>query len=321
MPGPLDDALKHLTELSPQDWVVQGGWSAVSASVVDADIATIAGAADKVIRVSGPPDWLLAVDFQAGHDAVAKLPDLLLYNSALFKRHGLLVRSLLVLLHRGADSPQLNGFYERGFPDEPFDAALRYRVLRVWQVPAEQWLRGGLGLVPLAPLGDARQEDLPGIIARMKERLARGVPAQQVAELWSAAYILMGLRYERALVQRLLLGVMTMKESVTYQAIVAEGKAEGLAEGLAEGRTKGLAEGRTKGLAEGEVQEARRILLLQGRSRFGEPSSQALAAIEALADVRQLEDLSVRMLEASSWQELLGSNGPGRPGRSRKKKA
>jgi hypothetical protein len=43
-----------------------------------ADIATIAGAADKVIRVEGQPDWLLAVDFQAGHDTVAKLPDLLL---------------------------------------------------------------------------------------------------------------------------------------------------------------------------------------------------------------------------------------------------
>ncbi len=49
--------------------------------------------------VGGPSDWLLAVDFQAGHDTVAKLPDLLLYNSALFKRHRLRVRSLLVLLH------------------------------------------------------------------------------------------------------------------------------------------------------------------------------------------------------------------------------
>src|SRR5918911_1459438 len=145
MPGPLDDTLKHLTELSPQDWVVRGGWAPAPATVIDADIATIAGAADKVIRVAGSPDWLLAVDFQAGHDTAAKLPDLLLYNSALFRRHGLPVRTLLVLLHRGADSPRLTGLYERGFPGEPFDAALRYRVLRVWEVPAEAWLSGGLG--------------------------------------------------------------------------------------------------------------------------------------------------------------------------------
>src|SRR5436305_6345609 len=83
MPGPVDVALKHLTEWSPQGWVVRGGWTAAPAQMMDADIATVSGAADKVIRVEGEPDWLLAVDFQAGHDAVAKLADLLLYNSAL----------------------------------------------------------------------------------------------------------------------------------------------------------------------------------------------------------------------------------------------
>jgi hypothetical protein len=151
MPGPIDATLKHLTELSPQDWVVRGGWTAAPATAIDADIATIAGATDKVIRVDGPPAWLLAVDFQAGHDTAVKLPDLLLYNSALYRRHRLPVRSLLVVLHRGADSPQLTGLYERGFAEEPSDVTLRYRIVRVWQVPAEQWLSGGLGLVPLAP--------------------------------------------------------------------------------------------------------------------------------------------------------------------------
>ncbi len=125
-----------------------------------------------------------------GHDAVAKLADLLLYNSALFRRHGVLVRSLLVLLHPGADSRKLTGLYERGFADEPFDVALRYRVVRVWQVPSAAWLAGGLGHVPLAPLGDVRQSDLRVVIAQMKLRLQR-VPPRRAAELWSAAYILM----------------------------------------------------------------------------------------------------------------------------------
>jgi hypothetical protein len=290
MPGPIDDTLKHLTELAPQDWVVQGGWPAAPAHLIDADIATIAGATDKVIRVGGRPNWLLAVDFQTGHDTLAKLPDLLLYNSALFKRHGLRVRSLLVLLHRGADSPQLTGLYERGFPGEPFDAALRYRVLRVWEVPSEQWLSGGLGLVPLAPLGDVRQQDLPSVIARMKQRLEREAPPGQAADLWSATYILMGMRYEEALVKSLLQGVLTMKESVTYQAIIAEGKAE----------------------------EARNMIFLQGRDKFGEPSAEAEAALNALSDVRQLEQLGVRLLRVSSWEELLGLNGPGRRGRKKK---
>ena len=50
-----------------------------------------------LIGYTGPPDWLLAIDFQAGHDMLAKLADLLVHNSALFKRHRLQVRSLLVL--------------------------------------------------------------------------------------------------------------------------------------------------------------------------------------------------------------------------------
>jgi hypothetical protein len=54
---------------------------------------------------------------KAQHDTIAKLLDLLLYNSALFKRHSLRVRNLLVPLHQSADSPQLTGLYERGFPD------------------------------------------------------------------------------------------------------------------------------------------------------------------------------------------------------------
>jgi hypothetical protein len=131
--------------------------------VIDADIATISGAADKVIQVKGSPDWLLAVDFQAGHDALAKLPDLLLYNSALFKRHGLHVRSLLVLLHRGADSPRLTSFYERGFPDEPFEVALRYRIVRVWQISPDKLLAGGVGA---SAAGTARES--------AKARFARG---------------------------------------------------------------------------------------------------------------------------------------------------
>ena len=53
MPGPIDDTLKHLTELSTQDSVVQGGWTAGPATRIDADIATITGATDKVIRVAG----------------------------------------------------------------------------------------------------------------------------------------------------------------------------------------------------------------------------------------------------------------------------
>lgn len=294
MPGPIDDTLKHLTELSPQDWVVRGGWPAAAAVLIDADIGTISGAADKAIRVSSTPDWLLAIDFQSGHDSLAKLPDLLLYNSALFKRHGLPVRTLLVLLHRHADSRKLSGLYERGFPGEPFDAALRYRILRVWEVPAAAWLSGGLGLVPLAPLGSVQKVDLPAVVAQMKQRFDGEAP-RQAKELWSAAFILMGLRYESALVQSLLRGVVNMKESTTYQAILEEGEAIG------------------------KAKEVRKVLLLQGSDRFGEPPAKVVALLDAMTDLSRLEALVIRLLHVKTWEELLGANGATRPPRRRKK--
>lgn len=49
----------------------------------------------RAIQVSGTLAWLLAIDFQSGHDTLAKLPDPLLYNSALFKRHGMLCPACL----------------------------------------------------------------------------------------------------------------------------------------------------------------------------------------------------------------------------------
>ena len=168
--------------------------------------------------------------------------------------------------------------------------ALRYRTVRVWEVPAQQWLSGGLGLVPLAPLGDVQPGELPAVIAQMKQRLDLTVPPRERAALWSATYILMGLRYERALIQTLLQGVVTMKESVTYQAILEEGKAE----------------------------EARKILLLLGGDRFGEPSAKVQAALNSLADVSRLEELTVRVKHAASWQELLGPAIPRRRSLRRK---
>jgi predicted transposase YdaD len=89
-------------------------------------------------------------------------------------------------------------------------------------------------------------------------------------------------------------GVVTMKESVTYQAILEEGKAEGKAE------------------------QTRKILLLLGRDQFGEPSASVQAAVDALADVTRLEELTVRLKHAASWQELLGLPGSRRRSLRRK---
>ena len=289
MPKPFDATVKAMLEESPLDWPRLAGYPARAAELIDVDISTFTGATDKVLRVRGAPDWILQIDFQAGPDS--SLPRRMhVYNALLEDRHDLPVRSLAVLLRPAADHANLTGVYQRQVGQEPPYLEFRYQVLRAWQVPVEVLLAGGPGTLPLAPISSVREADLPAVIERLKERLLREQTRHQAARLWTATYVLMGLRYPQPLVDRLLQGVIAMEESVTYQAIVA----------------RGLAEGLEKGLAKGRLQEARRILLLHGTNRYGSPDRAANAAIETIDNPEQLEQLSLRVQDAGSWQELLG---------------
>lgn len=74
-----------------------------------------------------------------------------------------------------------------------------------------------------------------------------------------------------------------MEESNTYQAIIQ------------------------KGMRQGELHEIKRIMLLQGRKRFGEPPLEIPAALEAIEDLEFLEPLSEHLLDVASWEELLAT--------------
>ena len=84
-----------------------------------------------------------------------------------------------------------------------------------------------------------------------------------------------------------------MRESSTYQAILAEGEAKGKAEGKAEGE------------AEGALKEARKLLLALGSQRFGAPSAAVRDTLAGIATLQRLERLSERLLDVESWDELL----------------
>src|SRR5947209_4148043 len=159
---PFDATLKDLVECGPADWPVLANLPAAPTRIIDADIATVSGAGDKVLRVEGKPPYLLHLEFLSGHDS-AEQP-LLLHkrNVLLEERHRLAVRTLAVVLRPEADSPQLSGLRERVFPGETEAyQRFRYQVLRVWQTPAATFLAGGLGLLPLAPIAAVTASELP----------------------------------------------------------------------------------------------------------------------------------------------------------------
>jgi hypothetical protein len=199
-----DPTLKALVEVEPASWLPLAGRPPAPVSVIDADIsAVLSGAADKFLRVHADREYVLHLDFQSGHDSAQLPPRLRLYNAVADYRTGCPVRSVAVLLRQEADSPQLTGVVERGLPDEPPEEVFRYRVVRVWQLPAERLLAGGLGTLPLAPISNVDRGQLPGVIRQMKQRLRR---EQRARELWTATKVLLGLRYPRDLVDILLQG-------------------------------------------------------------------------------------------------------------------
>jgi len=71
--------------------------------------------------------------------------------------------------------------------------------------------------------------------------------------------------------------MLGMEESVTYQAIIRKGR----------------------------LAEARQILLRLAQKLFGPAEEATAAALNTIEDVQRLEELSERVLEVSSWQELL----------------
>jgi predicted transposase YdaD len=296
---PYDPTLKTLVEIEPESWPALLGRPTGPTEVIDADIATVSGAADKVLRVAAETPYLLHLEFVAGHDTSELPRKLHVRNGLLEDRHDRGVRSVAVLLRPEADSPQLTGLYRRGFPGEEPYLIFRYEVVRVWRLPPEMLLNGGLAVLPLAPISAVTEAELPGIIKQMEKRLTGRRSRRQAQVVWAAAYILLGLRFSPVLAAQLFRGVVSMKESSTYQAILEEGRAEG--------HTKGLAEGQTRGA----LTEARRLLRIFGDGEFGPPDAPTAAAIEGIADLAQLEDLVRRLRTARSWQELLGHQTPG----------
>ena len=84
------------------------------------------------------------------------------------------------------------------FPTKFRGSTLRYDVIRVWELPVEMLLSGGLGTLALAPISNVSENEVRSVIARMKERLSGPKPPRHAADVWAATYVLLGLHYGRA---------------------------------------------------------------------------------------------------------------------------
>ncbi len=283
-----DVTTKELVWDGPAEWLERFGIEPLGpAEVIDSDITTLTAAADKVIKVGGPEPYLVNIELQSTHDK--ELVETTWFRqAALYHRHKLPVLTVLVLLRREANSPSFTGAFEIRMRDGWQTNQYNYRVVRMWDEDPEPYLTSGINLVPLAPITNVTEDELPGLVKRMEGRI-NAEPRSSASKLWTATYVLMGLRYSKEVASHLLEGVHAMQESTTYQAI--------------------LSEGRKEGLVEGHITGERQVLIRLGTKKFGPPDTAILAAIEAIRDVDRLEALSERMLDSDvrDWNSLLGA--------------
>jgi predicted transposase YdaD len=276
-----DATLKQLVQAHPRDWLAAlHGPVEEPVEVLSPDLSTVSRFADTVLRVGDR--GIFHIDFQSGPDPA--LPRrMLLYNVLLHEAYALPVHTAVVLLRPRAGGAGMRGTVTYQLVPRRGRLQFRFEVVRVWQRPAEEWLSGGMGLVPLAllgrlPAGMRPPAGLRSIVARLKDRLTREVSGE-AAELLNAAYILAGLRVSREEGIRLFRGVQGMHESTTYQAILDEGREDGI----------------------------RKTLLRQGRLKFGPPDANIETEVQAITDLARLERMSERLLNASTWKDVLAT--------------
>lgn len=128
---PFDTAMKALWETNPREYARWLTGRRGPAETIDADIATVSGAADKVIRVGrGKNQALLAVEFQATYKP--HLPERTHWHATMLEhRHDLPVKSAIILLRPEADGPAMSGTFERSLPGEEPYHVFRYSVVRL----------------------------------------------------------------------------------------------------------------------------------------------------------------------------------------------
>jgi hypothetical protein len=282
---PYDATLKELVERHPRPWLrLLLRRDVGDIQVINADLATFIAEADKLLRIGGPRPWIAHTEFEASYKPDAPLKGLR-YNVLARCRHALPVQTIFVLLRPEADGPRFTGTLEEELPDGTGYLSFRYNVVRIWELRAAEILAGDLATLPLAPIARVSDEELPAVIRRVGERIEHEASPDEARDLWTATFLLAGLTHPRGLLKTLFEGVHQMKESSAYQLILEEGREEGREQGM--------------------ILATRQTLLRQGRKRFGPPDAETEATIESIAALDRLQYLADRLLDVTSWEELI----------------
>ncbi|MBK1989741.1 Rpn family recombination-promoting nuclease/putative transposase [Sphaerospermopsis aphanizomenoides BCCUSP55] len=107
----------------------------------------------------------------------------------------------------------------------------QFDIIKLWEQPTEQFLTLP-GLLPFAVLSQTKNPQT--VLSQVGEAVAAITDRRIQSNIAAASAVLAGLVLEKDVIRKIFRSEI-MRESVIYQEILEEGKAEGIAEGKAEG--------------------------------------------------------------------------------------
>jgi predicted transposase YdaD len=283
MPDEWDDSIKRLFREHPQDFVSWLEAGAIYLGTVSGELKNRTRRTDQLLKVAkAGRQGLQHIEVQSREDRDIE-HRLLEYNLLAMLTYDLPVISYLILLRPMAYVP-VSPLIQLVF-DEIETWRFHYRVIKLWEIPAEHLVHSGLiGVLPLVPLvqGGTEMEALTTVV---NELYAAGE-----YELLSLTRLIAGLVMKQPAQQDMLRRMFAMyrdiiEESWVYQEILKEG----------------LEKGENQGLALGE----QRALLAIIQKRFPDIVQTVRQQISGVTDATLLESLIADVSVAQTSQEAL----------------
>jgi predicted transposase YdaD len=203
--------------------------------------------------------------------------------------------------------------FTRTFLDGEEIHRFHYRVIRIWNIPAEGFLQlDWIGLIPLVSLTDGGKE--PEIISGMIDRLAEA----HEWDLLAISRLIGGLAFKKDperewFRKRFNMFQDILKDSWVYQEIGQEFLDQGYKKGLEIGLEKGLETGLKEGLERGREEEREKrvellhlIIMSFVETQFPEIIKLAKQHIDTIDNPEALQTAFIRLLAARNLEQAKG---------------
>ena len=271
-----DATFKVLLDHSPGDWAqFLFGEALDSATTVDTSLHETSEVVDRLIRVSlGGNDFILHIEFHAGHSG-NRIPNRLFhYNAGVMKRFALTTLSCVLILRREADSPKIGDTVVRSVPRFGAVHTFRYHPIRIWREPLQTFLIPGSSLAVagvLSDFGDLSLEEAGLQIRRCIDGIS---DLEERERLLEHAIGLAGLRFNDDQAESIFGRNVSVLEkySVTLQGVIRRAEA--------------------------------RLLLSSAGQIFGAPPQQVIDKVNEATSERLLH-WNTKLRTAQSWTELI----------------